>query len=742
VEGNLQGTEKLDGQNIYISYSAKDGKAKAVRNKGQIKAGGLDASGLAAAFQGRDTLERAFNEAFASFEEVARDFDQETVLTIFGEDANIFYNSEVMDPRNANVIQYSIPALVVHGSGHVHINKETGEISNVSGSENVEALRNALESHQETVGKQNFNVQINAVRNLQKLETDEAAKEASRALDLELSKYGLKDRHSIGHYLVAKILRAVESEVPALPEENKTTLVKRIVGWDEKKEKKSLTMAHVKKGLSAEEKEYLAKFIPTGKDSTKVMGNLVKQAIGPVELIVHQFAVEALRGMQSAFIVDNEAEVGRLRQILDGAISTIQSEMVKSHYPQALDVLEKQLKKLGAAGIENVSTASEGFVFSIDDRVYKFTGNFAPANQILGMFKYGRGTIAPIDRLLQIVDEMESAKREEIYYMAAVGFKPPHKGHVDMIKSAVAEAKSKGGKVIIYSGRADRDGIGLEESLKVLKIFLNDQGIEYGDSIGQVRVIPADEVNTTGQTYKDNIANRRKGIVGTQVTTKSPMQPLFNGIVELPENSVVFLVSSTDDPGRGAGMRKSLSPVRPDIELFDYAVSITPSAGRAGKLSATDMRKSIFNDDFEAFKEFVPEASMDKAEMVWKILRKENDSQVSESKKKSMDTINHDILSEMISNQLNENKNYLEFLESCDSNEETVEEISTGGGAAGQPGSIEGAAGGVDPDDDLEERKKKKKKKKKRSEQNMLIREIYNYLIDKGIIQETINHAN
>ena len=37
--GELEGTEKTDGQNLYISYSVKEGKAKAARNKGNIKAG-------------------------------------------------------------------------------------------------------------------------------------------------------------------------------------------------------------------------------------------------------------------------------------------------------------------------------------------------------------------------------------------------------------------------------------------------------------------------------------------------------------------------------------------------------------------------------------------------------------------------------------------------------------------------------------------------------------------------------
>ena len=40
--GQLRGTEKTDGQNLQLSYDVKTGTARAARNKGNIKAGGLD----------------------------------------------------------------------------------------------------------------------------------------------------------------------------------------------------------------------------------------------------------------------------------------------------------------------------------------------------------------------------------------------------------------------------------------------------------------------------------------------------------------------------------------------------------------------------------------------------------------------------------------------------------------------------------------------------------------------------
>ena len=57
--GEITGGEKLDGQNLFVSYSVKDGKAKAARNVGNVKKGGMDAEALAAKFAGRGTLEHS-----------------------------------------------------------------------------------------------------------------------------------------------------------------------------------------------------------------------------------------------------------------------------------------------------------------------------------------------------------------------------------------------------------------------------------------------------------------------------------------------------------------------------------------------------------------------------------------------------------------------------------------------------------------------------------------------------------
>ena len=67
---------------------------------------------------------------------------------------------------------------------------------------------------------------------------------------------------------------------------------------------------------------------------------------------------------------------------------------------------EKQLKKLKS--LENINTPVEGIVFQYDGNLYKLTGNFAPINQLLGFFKYGRSEKLKEKEEFLPLDEIEN----------------------------------------------------------------------------------------------------------------------------------------------------------------------------------------------------------------------------------------------------------------------------------------------------------------------------------------------
>ena len=156
----------------------------------------------------------------------------------------------------------------------------------------------------------------------------------------------------------------------------------------------------------------------------------MKQAIDPIENIIHDFAVEILKSLESIFIADNDKEVKRMRQELSDAVN----EMIGTgkEDPESMDILQFHLNKIKDMG--NITTPMEGVVFDYNGHTYKLTGNFAPLNQILGLFKYGRKTKPLVtsesqNNNIQVLSE-EEGKRIALF---PGKFKPPHRGHFDYV---------------------------------------------------------------------------------------------------------------------------------------------------------------------------------------------------------------------------------------------------------------------------------------------------------------------
>ena len=472
--GELKGTEKTDGQNLQLSYDIQTSSARAARNKGNIKDGGLDAAGLAAKFGGRGALETAFNEAFAAFEEVVGRMSIEEREEIFGPNTNVYYNAEVQDPRAANLINYDLPTLTIHRVGHNEYDRETGEATGRDVSKNAKKLDAALKRVQGEREEGKFRVEINAIRRLEALSDDTAVNLAIARLEKALSNAGISDNETVGEYMISRVERAIDSEID-LSDETKIELMKRIF------KEPGANIRNVVATVDKEDTETVAKL----RDLVSRSQQLKFQAIAPIEEIVHDFSVEMLKGLHSAFILDNEAEVIRLRAETEKAIRAIESSDSK----EAIEILTKQMSKL--KDVEGVSTAAEGFVFDYDGVTYKFTGNFAPMNQLLGLFKYGRGNVPP----LQTLDEQEGLRSVAVVPGA---FKPPHKGHLEMVQHYADMAD----KVVVMVSPLPRKTpsgreIGFALSKKIWDIYLRDTGLD-----NKVEVIRSPVNSPVSATYQ------------------------------------------------------------------------------------------------------------------------------------------------------------------------------------------------------------------------------------------------
>ena len=591
--GELVGTEKTDGQNLYISYSVKTGQAKAVRNKGEILAGGMNADQLALKFADHPNpnIKEVFVDAFDAFERAVQSLDPELQLKIFGSDANVFYNSEIQDPRTRNVIAYDKKLLNIHQVGHVVLDKENRKIKTKGFKSYYRSLDKALDHMQGAIQDREYNVQKNAIRQLNALSEDIALKDALARLENELNKVGISDNQTIADYLVARLVPYIAAQVE-LPEENKKTLLQRFFKI------KGVTFNHAVKGLDKETKEVVRAIVKNEK-------NIMKSMIFPIEDIVHDFSVAMLKGFESSFVLggDDAKEIMRLRGEVSQALTAIEN----SGNEEAIRVLAQEMKKLKNVG--DISTATEGFVFDYDGVTYKFTGNFAPVNQILGLFKYGRGSIPS----LQALDE-EGANTGDIntnmckavYVTIPGAFKPPHRGHYQMVEHYANLFPSGIITVLVSPLKASERGgfdpetqadVDVKESVAIWKLYTNN--------LSNVAIKVSDMRSPVRATY-EFVEN---------------LDPLDVGEDAEPAEKICVVPGAStkggDEQRWSSFAKNAQSYAKEGVTVLD---PISNAFSPKEDLSATGLRVAMKNGDIEGMENYLPGHIKPRAGEILKIL--------------------------------------------------------------------------------------------------------------------------
>ena len=83
--------------------------------------------------------------------------------------------------------------------------------------------------------------------------------------------------------------------------------------------------------------------------------------------------------------VNPKRTIQKMRREVISAMKDLQ----KPDNIQKLKKLKIQIEKLQKIGGLNAIVPSEGIVFKYKGKIYKFTGAFAPINEILGSLKFG-----------------------------------------------------------------------------------------------------------------------------------------------------------------------------------------------------------------------------------------------------------------------------------------------------------------------------------------------------------------
>jgi hypothetical protein len=191
--------------------------------------------------------------------------------------------------------------------------------------------------------------------------------------------YGLKDTDKLGMYHQSfwqeYIFNATKQFKVNLKDNQLVNLTNRWAFFD-----KSYSIGQIKKDFK-DSPEFVDWILKTDKLEHNKM---FKQNIKPFEVLFFQVGAEILKNMSGFLAVSPEAAVQKVRQDVVKALRDLQ----KPDNVAKLEKLKIQIEKLEAIGGSSAIVPSEGLVFKYKGNIYKFTGAFAPVNQILGSLKF------------------------------------------------------------------------------------------------------------------------------------------------------------------------------------------------------------------------------------------------------------------------------------------------------------------------------------------------------------------
>ena len=369
-------TEKTDGQNIMISW--KNGKLIAARNKGHIKnhgANALSISGIKSMFAGRGDIEYAFVSAMRDLQKALKGLSKKQKDKIFAEGKK-FMSLEVIYPKTANVIPYDKSLLQFHGT--IEYDSAGSPVGEDRGSARMLAgmIKQINQNIQKTYSiTKPFITNLPQVKDFSKRQSYFLGK-----LKKLQNQYNLGDTDTLADYHQAYWMEYIYNGAKQTDYKNPSNdiimkLTKRWAFFD-----KSYKIQQIRKDLEKYPK-FLDWFLTTDKiDHAK----LQKQHIRDWEVLFFELGAEILSNL-SDFIAANPSKAAqKIRKDLKTAINKVK----KSKDPKVLNTLKVQLDRLNAIGGLKSVVPSEGITFVYKGKLFKYTGAFAPANQILGMLKF------------------------------------------------------------------------------------------------------------------------------------------------------------------------------------------------------------------------------------------------------------------------------------------------------------------------------------------------------------------
>lgn len=600
-DGSIELTEKLDGYNLFMTM--RNGQCYVARNKSEIGMGGIDINQLSSRqFQGGQDVARVFWEAASVFENAFSDYSKQEMSDIFGEQGNVFFSFEILTKDEQNLINYDSNMLVLLPLGHIIYDFSKNSPTHDDVSKFYDKFVDSLEALNEKSKDLLFT--FSKAPKLTNVSSDLSQKILSIINKLQ-KEASLNDFSKLKEYYKFNIKKNLSklSHFDIQKPEIKDIIADLVVG-----DKKT---SDIPSNFNETDRNFVAMFSKTSKNSKKIL----EISKWPLEKAIHDYSVAYLNQ------IENHDERFKNSSVVDTLKRAIKA--IKAYNGEDADlaksILNKNLSKISK--IDEINEYIEGIVFEYDGNVYKLTGNFGPVNQIVNLYKFGRGKIpslcfkndeksSEIDQNTEKSGKINEEDPSNVYKTSnqmpnnqsdpvspdasvalfAGSFKPPHAGHYKAVRKLL-ESKTPEGELMV----------------KKITILISPKPRYSNDYKIFVDADKSEEV------WRAFIQNESR--VEIQICEKSPVQTVFDIVKadERGDKNFIIVTSQKDKETRYQNLKEYAGP---DVNI---KMAIVPNYN---EIDASKVRQCLSQNDYDSFKNFMPiELNKDVIRNIWSSLK-------------------------------------------------------------------------------------------------------------------------
>jgi hypothetical protein len=369
--GEIVVTEKFDGVNIHFRVD-NSGTVRFSRNLGDIKSGGFTFREALRLYQNHPARP-IFIEGCRSIDEAYTD-----ARWPFGYSGRDWMNSEIVFAESAQLLNYSKNAIVLHHPvTFLPDGKKTVDELKASKVDRLLTFESIC-----TTTKKDWYFLGPSLVTLSNESGQGYMTSAKNRLIKCMTAAGLSEDNTLRDFLRYSLRSGPIDEIRT-SSAIKDSLADKISGMNE-----SVRLIDLKKG---QPKGVASQISYYGQVKNELRH--ITAAMKPIINTLNAFSAMRLRNAQSVLIDDALLESQRIAELI-----TSESSLIASHEDdfaaQRKEMFNDLLEQWNMVG--TAPPAIEGITFDFCGKRTKITGGFASLNQLLGLSRYGRGTIPAV----------------------------------------------------------------------------------------------------------------------------------------------------------------------------------------------------------------------------------------------------------------------------------------------------------------------------------------------------------